>query len=171
MRPPPLATVALLLLPVLFNTATVTAVPELPHLPPRGVSPQRTNNDNTTTPLDSHVVGRPNFHLPDPCGPPRGQPGNAGSGSRSTCDAQASAGRPVNDPFRLQCQLDDTGFTMNWDSCRLAVGAACTLLTQATNPTGDAWVWAPVFTSAFIVAMVSFLPSPPRVCPYRSYYA
>lgn len=171
MQPPALTTATLLLLlllPVLFNSATATAVPGLPDLSPRGVAPpgaaaQRTNNDNNT--LDPHVIGSPNFRLPDPCGPPFGQARDAAMGSRSTCDAQASVSRPFNDPFRLQCQLDDTKYTMNWDTCRRAVGAACTLLTQATNPTRDAWVWAPVFTSAFCGA-----PSFPPL-PYRSYYA
>ncbi|KAL8743074.1 MAG: hypothetical protein Q9184_008157, partial [Pyrenodesmia sp. 2 TL-2023] len=93
-----------------------------------------------------HAIGRPNPLLPDPCGPPFGQPGNAVRGSKSTCAAQVSTTRPFTDPFHLECQLDDTGYTMDWDTCRRAVGAACTLLTQATNPTRDAWVWAPVFT-------------------------
>lgn len=127
--------------PLFFDLFLLLLIPTI------DATPQLSPNNNNNT-LKPYVVGRPNPVLPDPCGPPFGQPGNAVRGTKSTCDARASTTRPVNDPFRLQCQLDDTGYTMNWDTCRRAVGAACALLTQATNPTWDAWVWAPVFTSA-----------------------
>ncbi|KAL8919954.1 MAG: hypothetical protein Q9208_006522 [Pyrenodesmia sp. 3 TL-2023] len=147
MLPPPLFALFFLLLPTIDAT---------PQLSPNGIAPgpgaPRDNNNNTAI-LRPHVRGRPNPVLPDPCGPPFGQPGNAARGSKSTCGAQVSPTRPFNDPFHLQCQLDSTGYTMNWDTCRRAIGAACTLLTQATNPTRDAWVWAPVFTSTTAPAL------------------
>ncbi|KAL8712895.1 MAG: hypothetical protein Q9225_006864 [Loekoesia sp. 1 TL-2023] len=89
-----------------------------------------------------HVLGDPNYLLADPCGPPNAKSADV-RGSKSTCNASVSADLAPDSPFKLDCKRDDTGYTMNWNTCRAAVNAACALLVSATNPLKDQWIWAP----------------------------
>ncbi|KAL8824426.1 MAG: hypothetical protein Q9170_008159 [Blastenia crenularia] len=68
-------------------------------------------------------------------------------GSKSTCNANVSQDLDTASPFALKCEKDNTGYTMNWSSCRASVNAACSTLALATNPAYDKWIWPPAATA------------------------
>ncbi|KAL9002794.1 MAG: hypothetical protein Q9188_004297 [Gyalolechia gomerana] len=110
-----------------------------------GATPQQSLR-NTSIPTKLHVLGDPDPFLDDPCGPPEA-PRAGRPGSKSTCGTVVADDLPAGSPFKLSCQMDNTGFIMNWDTCRSSVNAACAALTLATNPAVDRWVWAPPGTA------------------------
>ncbi|KAI4172329.1 MAG: hypothetical protein LQ343_003587 [Gyalolechia ehrenbergii] len=106
-----------------------------------GATPQQSLR-NTSIPTKLHVLGDPDPFLDDPCGPPEA-PRTGRPGSKSTCGTVVADDLPAGSPFKLSCQMDNTGFIMNWDTCGASVNAACAALALATNPAVDRWVWAP----------------------------
>lgn len=138
-----------LLLPILLTFLLSIHPSVSPGVAPRPpqVSSSRDNQIPIPTPLP--VIGKPNPFAEDPCGPNNIHHHQSDSdggkpGSKSTCAAVVDGDLPTGSPFKLGCEKDNTGYTINWDTCRASVNYTCGVLSLGTNVAVDKWVWVGV---------------------------
>ncbi|KAL9592587.1 MAG: hypothetical protein Q9179_006566 [Wetmoreana sp. 5 TL-2023] len=152
----------------------ITCLPvsnQTPALP--GINPTNTNHHSTHTVGWDQVIGIPDASLPDPCGPPLGQAKDK-PGSASTCNATASTSLPAESPFALTCLTDNTGYTMNWTSCRAGRNSVCSSLSLSSlyyrdSPLGrDQWRWALTPPGNYNCSLAFWVPSNGSLVPSAS---
>ncbi|KAL8801149.1 MAG: hypothetical protein Q9182_004654 [Xanthomendoza sp. 2 TL-2023] len=139
MKKPPLLLLTTLLI---TSPSLITAL-----IPSPPTTSDKNHHDRNHSPIPPskppQVLGTPIPLLPDPCGPPIGQT-DGRAASKSTCATSVDAGLPDDNPFKLTCGTDATGYTLNMEACRKSVNAACATLAYGRYDQGvgtDRWVW------------------------------